>query len=188
MAFQTENYSLENLIQSLNKKQRVKYLYFWGHRPSADGSVSKSCFSQWWNSSFIVDGNRFPTAEHWMMAQKALLFNDQDIFMQILLAKSPAEAKQLGRKVARFDQTIWEENAFKIVVEGNYHKFSQNPELKAFLIGTNDRVLVEASPVDKIWGIGMAENDPNIGNPRQWNGLNLLGFALMEVRDQLLQG
>lgn len=149
MAFQTENYSLENLIQSLNKKQRVKYLYFWGHRPSADGSVSKSCFSQWWNSPFMVNGNRFPTAEHWMMAQKALLFDDQAIFEQVLLAKSPAEAKQLGRKVVRFDQTIWEENAFKIVVEGNYHKFSQNLALKAFLIGTNDRVLVEAIPLIK---------------------------------------
>lgn len=125
------------------------------------------------------------TAEHYMMYSKAILFGDQVAAQKILLAKNPGEAKATGREVAGFDQQTWTERRFDIVVSGNLAKFSTYPELKQFLINTGKRVLVEASPVDKIWGIGLAENDANCENPKRWNGLNLLGFALMEVRDQL---
>lgn len=104
---------------------------------------------------------------------------------KILAAKSPAEAKKLGRKVRNFDPKIWGENCFDIVCEGNYHKFSQHEDLKEFLLNTKDRVLVEASPVDNIWGIGMAQDHDHAENPRLWKGSNLLGFALMEVRNRL---
>ena len=162
-----------------------KFLFFWGHQPSKDGTVTKTCFSQWWLSSFEVEGVTYKTAEHWMMAKKAELFKDQEILEKIIKCNSPAEAKKLGRKVRNYNETIWLENRFEIVKEGNLHKFSQNPDLKTFLLNTNDRVIVEASPVDPIWGIGMASDHIDALNPEKWKGLNLLGFALMEVRDEL---
>jgi ribA/ribD-fused uncharacterized protein len=172
-------YNIENITQD------SKFLFFWGHQPNKDGSISKTCFSQWWLSSFEVDKVIYKTAEHWMMAKKAKLFNDDEVLAKIIKANSPAEAKKLGREVKNYDDKLWLANRYEIVKEGNYHKFNQNAALKTFLINTNDRVLVEASPVDPIWGIGMASDHKDVLNPEKWKGLNLLGFALMEVRDEL---
>lgn len=180
-------YNLQWILNRVNRKENVKYLFFWGHAPSKDGLVTKSCFSQWWQSAFVVDGVKYATAEHWMMAKKAELFGDKEILEKILIAKSPAEAKKLGRNVKNFDPKIWGDNSFDIVCEGNYHKFSQHPDLKEFLLNTKGKVLVEASPVDNIWGIGMAQDNEHAENPRLWKGKNLLGFALMEVRDRLME-
>jgi len=102
-----------------------------------------------------------------------------------LSAKNPGEAKQLGRTIRGFSDKNWNNKKFDIVVKGNYAKFSQNPELATFLIGTGKRVLVEASPKDRVWGIGLPEDDPKAENPNLWRGMNLLGFALMAVRRQL---
>lgn len=168
-----------------NIDNKSKFLFFWGHQKSKDGLITKTCFSQWWESSFTVNGVVYKTAEHWMMAKKAELFGDNEMAIKILAANSPAQAKDLGRQVKNFNESIWNEKRFEIVVEGNFHKFSQNEELKAFLVDTKKRVLVEASPVDKIWGIGLTAESDKAENPLLWNGLNLLGFALMEVRDQL---
>jgi ribA/ribD-fused uncharacterized protein len=162
-----------------------KFLFFWGHQPSSDGTIIKTCFSQWWLSSFEVDKVVYKTAEHWMMAKKAELFKDDKVLEKILQAKSPAEAKKFGREVKNYNETLWLAARFDIVKEGNYHKFNQNTELKEFLINTKNRVIVEASPVDAIWGIGLASDHKDIENPEKWRGLNLLGFALMEVRDEL---
>jgi len=170
-------------IENINSES--KFLFFWGHQPNKDGSISKTCFSQWWLSSFEVDKVIYKTAEHWMMAQKAELFKDNEVLEKILQAKSPAEAKKLGREVKNYNENLWLAARYDIVKQGNYHKFSQNPELKTFLLSTKDRVLVEASPVDAIWGIGMAGDHKDVLDPEKWQGLNLLGFALMEVRDEL---
>lgn len=178
-------YSIDILTDEFRKGKRNKFLFFWGHQKSKDGSISKTCFSQWWESSFEVNGVTYKTAEHWMMAKKAELFEDAEMATRIIEAKSPAEAKDLGRQVSNFNGDIWSQKCYEIVVEGNFHKFSQNEELKAFLIATKNSLLVEASPVDKIWGIGLAGDSKNAENPLLWNGLNLLGFALMEVRDEL---
>lgn len=178
-------YSNEWLIEKFKAQERLKYIFFWGHQPSKDGRITQSCFSQWWIEPFVVDDLVYPSAEHWMMAKKALLFNDKTIFEKILSIKSPAEAKKLGSKVQNFEPAIWDKEKYNIVVEGNFHKFSQHPALKEFLLNTNDRILVEASPVDKIWGIGMAADNQDIENPMLWKGENLLGYALMEVRDKL---
>jgi ribA/ribD-fused uncharacterized protein len=178
-------YSLDWLIDHFEKVKRLKYLFFWGHQKSRSGELTASCFSQWWASPFVVDQVCYNTAEHWMMAQKALLFNDQECYQKILAAKSPAEAKTLGRQVRHFDEATWNSQRTQIVVEGSWHKFSQHPDLGEFLLNTKERILVEASPVDKIWGIGLAADSEKAENPRRWNGLNLLGFALMEVRDRL---
>lgn len=162
-----------------------KFLFFWGHQPSKDATITKTCFSQWWISPFIVDGITYKTAEHWMMAKKAELFNDNEILEKIIQVNSPAEAKKLGREVRNYDDALWLANRYEIVKQGNFYKFSQNSDLKEFLMNTKERVLVEASPVDAIWGIGMAGDHKDVLNPEKWRGLNLLGFALMEVRDEL---
>ena len=128
----------------------------------------------------------YKNAEQFMMAQKAKLFADDEIFQKILQASHPKEVKALGRLVKNYQEDLWQQHRFEIVVQGNLAKFSQNAELKQFLLGTGKRVLVEASPVDKIWGIGLATDDENAEKPLQWKGLNLLGFALMQVRNQLI--
>jgi len=179
------SYSLPWLLARLDQAERVKYLLFWGHRPSPDGMVGKSCFSQWWPAAFTVAGDTYATAEHWMMAEKARLFGDGDVRAEILAADSPAAAKKLGREVRNFDAATWDARKYALVCAGNAHKFGQHPDLAAFLLTTGERVLAEASPVDAIWGIGLAADHPDAENPAAWRGENLLGFALMEVRDQL---
>ncbi|MDQ9009358.1 NADAR family protein [Acinetobacter gerneri] len=176
---------LENLQEMVKHGQHFKYLFFWGHTPKQENAADKSCLSQWYPSAFNVDGIDYPTAEHYMMAQKAKLFQDHEIFQQIVSVKTPGEVKALGRKVKNYDEEIWQAHRFNIVVEGNRAKFSQNSGLKQFLQSTQNRILVEASPVDNIWGIGLAEDHLDATNPESWQGLNLLGFALMEARQQL---
>jgi ribA/ribD-fused uncharacterized protein len=178
-------YTRENLINAINNGECFKYIFFWGHQPSKDGKVIKTCFSQWWLSPFIVNDIVYKSAEHWMMAEKARLFNDIENFEKIINCKTPAEAKKIGREIKNFENQLWDLNCFDIVVQGNLYKFSQNKSLKDFLLNTKERVIVEASPVDIIWGIGLDMNHPNIENPEFWEGKNLLGFALMEVRDIL---
>lgn len=162
-----------------------KFLFFWGHRPSRDGSIIKSCLSQWWPAAFVVNDVRYATAEHYMMAEKAHLFGDHEIREKILQKTPPKDVKDLGRQIRGFDPQVWDAQKYNIVRQGNYLKFSQNEELKQFLLQTTNKILVEASPVDAIWGIGLAEDHPDARNPGKWRGENLLGFALMEVRDQL---
>ena len=174
-----------DLIDRINHGDRFKYIFFWGHQPNSDGSIGKSCFSQWYEASFELEGCKYLTAEHYMMAEKARLFEDKKILAEILQAKHPGEAKKLGRLVKGFQQEIWLEHRFEIVVRGNLGKFGQNEALKEFLLNTGDRVIVEASPRDRIWGIGLGQNNPQAEDPYQWRGLNLLGFALMEARSLL---
>jgi ribA/ribD-fused uncharacterized protein len=178
---------LENVRAQFNSGDRMKFIFFWGHQKSKQG-VTASCFSQWYGAPFELDGQRYPTAEHFMMAEKAALFNDKEARARILLAPNAGAAKDFGRRVVGFDDAIWEANRFPIVVKANFAKFSQNPELREFLSQTGSRVLVEASPVDRIWGIGLAQEDERVNNPTLWRGLNLLGFALMQVRKELLKG
>ncbi|SFC74662.1 hypothetical protein SAMN05660479_02354 [Microbulbifer thermotolerans] len=173
----------EELVEFVNYGNRVKYIFFWGHKE--DSKVTKACFSQWYESSFEIDGVRFLTAEHFMMAKKAELFDDIKSYNKIISSKNPGEAKRLGREVKGFDESVWIDQRFEIVVQANFAKFSQNEDLKSFLLATGNRVLVEASPVDRIWGIGLSADDEAAENPNRWRGLNLLGFALMEVRDRL---
>jgi len=176
--------SKDELREFVNKKNKVKYLFFWGHQKSTS-ETTKSCFSQWYTSEFEENGLAFKTAEHYMMYRKAVLFNDEDSAQKVLASSSPRQVKAFGRNVIGFDESAWRKHRFQIVVQANLLKFSQNKDLAKFLINTGDRVLVEASPVDKIWGIGLDQHDKACEDPNKWKGLNLLGFALMEVRDQL---
>lgn len=163
----------------------MKYLFFWGHQPERDGSIGKGCLSQWWPCSFVVEGQQFASAEHYMMWRKALLFNDTAVATRVLAARTPAEAKALGREVSGFSSPVWESERLSIVVDGNLAKFGQDPALRSYLLSTGSQVLVEASPEDRVWGIGLVASDPRAADPAQWLGLNLLGEALMEVRSRL---
>ena len=180
--------SREALIAALRAGKRVKYLHFWGHRPLPDGRIGASCLSQWWPSPFTVEGVEYATAEHWMMAAKARLFADAEAERRVLAADHPAQAKKAGRLVRGFDEALWRQERFRIVVEGSVHKFTAHDGLRAFLLNTGERVLVEASPVDRVWGIGLAAADEGAANPERWRGPNLLGFALMEARGRIRAG
>jgi ribA/ribD-fused uncharacterized protein len=177
--------SVPDLLAHLDAGQTLKYLLFWGHTRPPGAAVGKECFSQWYPAPFTILGDTYATAEHYMMAEKARLFGDEATRALILQASHPDQAKKLGRMVQNFEEARWNAKRFEVVVRGNAAKFSQHPELRQYLLQTAPRVLVEASPVDAIWGIGLAQNHPKATNPAEWRGLNLLGFALMEVRDQL---
>lgn len=176
-------YNIETTIQSIEKGDLADYLFFWGHRASKTGNITKSCLSQWWSSKFKDEGRLYHTAEHFMMAQKALLFEDFEIMNSIISSSNPKEVKALGRKVKNFNEDKWNDKKYQIVLKGNLLKFNQNQALSEFLKNTGSSIIVEASPVDRVWGVGMAEDNPKIYNPINWKGPNLLGFALMEVRD-----
>ena len=164
------------------------YVFFWGHTPRIkDGRIHKTCLSQWWDGVFEANGICYKSAEHWMMAKKAEVFGDTIMLQKILQSKSPNQAKGLGRKVRNFDNATWLNVRYEIVKEGNMHKFGKSRQLKQYLLSTGNAVLVEASPYDQIWGIGLTQNAPNVEDPSTWLGDNLLGFALMEVRDALLE-
>jgi ribA/ribD-fused uncharacterized protein len=122
-----------------------------------------------------------------MMASKAALFGDSEAYEAVLKAATPQDAERIGREIRGFDNQRWQATSFEFFVEGNVKKFEQNPPLRDFLLSTGDRVLVEASPVDSVWGIGLAADDPRAGNPAQWEGSNPLGFALMAVRRRLAE-
>jgi ribA/ribD-fused uncharacterized protein len=120
-----------------------------------------------------------------MMWRKARLFGDERTASRIRQARSPREAKALGREVKSFDETVWVAHRWDVVVSGSMAKFDSAPDFRRFLTATGDRVLVEASPVDRIWGIGVAADNEAAQDPNRWRGLNLLGFALMEARATL---
>lgn len=152
------------------------YVLFW--RPPAP-------FSQWTRSIFQVDRTVYSSAEQFMMAEKARLFGDHEICARILATDSPRRQKALGQQVRGFDAQAWFLNRERIVERGNLAKFGQDEALKRMLLATGHRTLVEASPMDCIWGIGLAPEDPRALDPKSWRGQNLLGVVLERVRRQL---
>ena len=177
-------YTLKQIIDRYNSGEKIDYVMFWENLEDP-GKVTKPCLSNWYECSFYVGGTKFFTTEQYMMAQKALLFGDKTIYDEIMKAHDPKTFKSLGKEVRHFNPTFWDENKCRIVFEGNLAKFSQNPKLKEFILSTKDAVLVEASPLDKIWGIGLNRENKDSQNPNLWKGENNLGFTLMEVRDAI---
>ena len=175
----------QELIEAFNCGAKLKYIFFWGHKQPADGSVNKSCFSQWYPASFEIDGVSYATAEHFMMAEKARCFGDTEMEQKVISCTCPKEAKAYGRSVKNFDPKVWNEAGYPAVVRGNIAKFSQNENMRDVLLETKNRIIVEASPLDRIWGIGMGQSNPQVENPNFWKGHNLLGYALMETRKEL---
>jgi ribA/ribD-fused uncharacterized protein len=146
----------------------------------------KGMLSQWHPSPFTDGRDTYPTAEHWMMAEKARLFGDLEAAEEIMATDSPEQAKKIGRRVKNFDVSDWKLECFQIVVVGNRLKFEQNEKEREYLLSTGNKILVEASPYDQIWGVGMDEKCMLSRNPACWKGQNLLGMALMVVRATLL--
>lgn len=175
-------YSRPKLIRKYNSGELIEYIFFW--KPNAD-IADKSCLGQWQSSTFNVDIETYHCAEQYMMAEKARLFEDEEICELIMKSTDPKEMKALGKKVRNFDQNLWDKAKYSIVLNGSYFKFTQNNDMRNFLLSTGNKVLVEASPLDTIWGIGLSENNEKAKDPNKWRGQNLLGFALMEVRDEL---
>ncbi|NDI35490.1 NADAR family protein [Chengkuizengella sediminis] len=154
-----------------------KFTFFWR---------TASPFSQWHKCNFIVDQILFNCTEQYMMFMKAKLFEDHLIAEKILKSSSPSDQKKLGRKVKNFDQEIWESNCKKIVYDGNFAKFTQNKQLKQKLLETKGTTIVEASPVDPIWGVGLSEDNPKILNRKTWKGTNWLGEILTQIREDMI--
>lgn len=176
---------VETLRRAWEAGKRHELMLFWGHKEVAGVAVGPWVLSQWWPAGFTVDGQLYTTAEHWMMAEKARLFEDREALDAILVSPSPREAKAWGRKVRGFEAARWEAHRNETVVRGNVEKFGQNEDIRKFLLDTGDRILVEASPYDRVWGIGLRATDPRALDPRTWRGANLLGFALGEARVRL---
>lgn len=145
-------------------------------------------FGQWTASPFEIDGKHYCCAEQYMMAEKARLFGDTKIEAQIMNSDDPRYHQQLGKRVFGFEQSLWTAERCKIVFRGNFAKFTQNRNLGDLLIETENRRLVEASPIDKIWGIGIAANDPFAYDQKNWRGLNLLGGVLEDGRNKIKRG
>ncbi|WP_028215109.1 NADAR family protein [Paraburkholderia mimosarum] len=157
--------------------QRIgNYTIFFG----ADDALSN-----WHRCRFVYRGHAFSSVEQFMMFSKAKLFGDEQSAAAILATHDPRKQKAIGRKVAGFESAIWESKRESIVFVGCREKFSQNARLKAVLLSTDPTELVEASPWDCIWGVGLKADDPEIGNPLKWRGLNLLGKTLTHVRGVL---
>lgn len=155
-------------------KTTEKYVFFWGGWPS-----------QWAKSPFEVDGVAYNCCEQYMMAEKARVFDDAVAEANILATTNPSKQKAIGRTVANFDADVWNSVCRGVVYQGNLARFSQNADLSEALLATGDRVIVEASPKDRIWGIGLHQDDERAHDPNQWRGRNWLGIALMQVRDEL---
>jgi ribA/ribD-fused uncharacterized protein len=169
-----------DVVRSEATGARTRFVFFWKER-----DLDPGCLSQWWPAPFVVDEVTYRSAEHWMMARKARLFQDAATLDKVVRAPTPAAAKSLGRAVRGFSEDRWASARYDIVVAGNLAKFSQNDDLRRYLVSTGTRVLVEASPLDRVWGIGLAGDDEAASSPSRWRGMNLLGFALMEVRERL---
>ncbi len=152
------------------------FTFFWQNR---------SPFSNWYPSIFTHNGITFSRGEQYMMYQKAIMFGDINTAHAILLTGNPKEQKDLGRMVSNYNDAVWSAKRVEIMVEGLFEKFNQNPLLKEALLNTGDTIIVEASPVDRIWGIGLAEDDPRALDQSKWLGQNLLGITLMQVRDAI---
>ena len=159
-------------MDDLNEEQG--YIFFWG-----------TILSNFYECPVEIDGTTFKTSEHAFMTFKALHFNDADSAIKIIKADTPYDAKKLGRKVIGFDPVVWDQVSFDYMERACYAKFSQNEELKQQILDTGDATLVEASPFDRIWGIGLGVDNPNRFDELKWQGQNRLGLVLMAVRNTL---
>ena len=155
------------------------FVFFWG--PEHQNGE----FSNWYPSPFVHDEIEYNCAEQFMMHKKAILFGDTEVAGLIMEQTDPKKQKFLGRQVRGFDQQQWMNVCVDVMVPGLVSKFTQDEDLLRIILETKDAILVEASPLDKIWGIGMDRKDPDATDPTKWKGLNLLGDALMRARDEI---
>jgi ribA/ribD-fused uncharacterized protein len=142
-------------------------------------------FSQWYPSTFEVEGVKYNCTEQYMMAKKAQLFGDEEAISRIMASNNPKEQKRIGRTVKDFVAERWNAISRDVVFRGNMAKFTQDPALQRFILATGDQEIVEASPEDTIWGIGLAAEDPLAQDRATWKGTNWLGEVIMSVRSTI---
>lgn len=150
---------------------RNGYFLFWGTWPS-----------NWTRSPFAIEGKTYTCVEQYMMAEKARLFMDPHTWAKIMATPEPDDQKRYGREVKNYDDATWAAARYAVVLKGTLEKYRQNPALKALLLDTGNDIFVEASPDDRIWGIGMRAAHPDATDETKWRGLNLLGKAITEAR------
>lgn len=150
------------------------HIYFWG-----------SELSNWYDCQFTYKGHIFYNSEQAFMWEKAKFFNDEETAEKILNEPNPRKNKQLGREVKNFNGDVWLKEGYRVMVDVNLSKWSSNKYLKDLLLSTENKIIVEASPLDVIWGIGLHWEDDLVLDSSNWKGLNLLGESLMEVRKKL---
>jgi ribA/ribD-fused uncharacterized protein len=177
-------YHLTWLTERFDKGESLEFIFFCDY-VSGLRSQGEFMLSQWYPSPFSVNEIVYKSAGHWMMARKALLSGDRETFKKIIEADRPEQVKMLAARISGFDEVGWTESRHEIVREGNFHKFNQSKKLRTYLLSTRDAILTEANPLDVVWGIGLSKDSRLIKNPYTWRGLNLLGFALMEIREYL---
>ena len=152
------------------------------HNPNEENGY----LSNWYPSTFMLEGITFSSMEQYMMYRKAVCFGDDKIAAQILATENVAEIKALGRLVSGYDESLWNGIRQIVVYEGLWAKFSQNPELETQLKDTGKALLAECAVKDRIWGIGLSMRDADRLDREKWQGQNLLGYAIMMVRERLL--
>lgn len=155
-------------------RETEKYVLFWS-----------GIYSNWYYSPFVINNEKYNCVEQYMMEQKARLCGDDEMANHIMRMTNPTEMKKAGRKVRNFNYKLWNQHKFNVVFAGCHAKFTQNPNLLEELLATGDKILVEASPYDKIWGIGLAEDNPHAEDKNKWKGQNLLGEVLTKVKNEL---
>ena len=167
----------QEIVTRYNNGEDLDFVFFWG-----------GYLSNWFESAFEIEGITYFCVEQYMMAMKAKTFNDSITLQKIMCSNDQKEVKQLGREVKNYIDEVWVKERIKVVYDGNLSKFTQNEGLKNYILHTNDKVLVEASPYDKIWGIKLGKDNPLVNNPNNWLGENYLGFTLMAVRESIKGG
>ncbi len=164
-------------MKTANYYETDTHIYFYG-----------SVYSQWAMRAMNIDGEAYNCCEQYMMAEKARLFNDEASCDLIMKVGDPGVQKKLGREVKNFDKDKWEEVAQDIVYKANLAKFLQNKDCYEQLMATGDKIIVEASPYDCVWGVGLRCDDPKVLDSKNWRGTNWLGIAIMKVREDLRKG
>ena len=173
--------SWPTITEETDEEADKDFVFFWMD------NEENGCFSQWYPAKMEIDGVVYSNCEQYMMAKKALAMGDIESYVLIMHETDPGEIKKLGRGVRDFDHKKWDSWKEKIIYDGNYAKFFQNDELAEKLLQTGEAILAEASPYDKIYGIGLAADDPRAKDMKQWMGQNLMGVTLMEIRKELLK-
>lgn len=177
--------NLEELRQAFSRSPEAFDFVFFTDSGTVADPPTRSCLSQWGTASYEHGGSKFHSSEQAFMHGKALLFGDEDSASRILATRTSWMARELGSRVRGFDEATWEHHRFEVAVAANLPKFANLPALREYLLSTGDSILVEASATDRVWGNGLDEFDRHARDPLHWPGLNLLGFALMEVRRRL---
>lgn len=180
--------NLKSIRDRYNRGEKLEFKFFYGHLPSSSGKLTTSCFSHWWMQPFVINQTYYCCVEQWLASEKARLFGDEKSYHIIMNSTNPLVMKSRAEAIKNVKKSRENLNLCNLIYQGNFAKFSQNPDLKDFLFATGDEVLVYASPSDAVQGIYMKATNPKCTNPNNWEGENLLGFTLMDVRDVLKEG